>query len=151
MVLKRISPPLWSGHSGPSNQPTIAPLREAHAQAHRWKRAGARRDQRAIAHGSTELRIAAKPELPMMSVKVCEPATTLAPSWLCQVTSWSTGSAGLPHPSGSALVWRRPSCASGLHSSGCTSSLCPSDFFISSAPPQSSVAPAPSSGSTPLH
>ncbi len=42
MVLKRISPPLWSGHSGPSNQPTIAPLREAHAQAHRWKRAGAR-------------------------------------------------------------------------------------------------------------
>ncbi len=45
MVLNRILPPLWSGHSGPSNQPTIAPLREVHAWAHCWKRAAACHDQ----------------------------------------------------------------------------------------------------------
>ncbi len=41
--------------------------------------------------------------------------STMAPSSLL--------SAGLPHLSGSALVCRRPSAASGLHSSDCTSSL----------------------------
>ncbi len=48
----------------------------------------------------------------------------MAPSSLLSaVAHLPTSSAGLPHPSGSALVWRRPSSASGLHSSGCTSSL----------------------------
>ncbi|KAI2657357.1 DNA-directed RNA polymerase II subunit RPB1 [Labeo rohita] len=45
-----------------------------------------------------------------------------------------TSSTGLPRPSGSALIGRRPAIASGLHSSGCASSL---------PPPQLSVAPAP--------
>ncbi len=53
--------------------------------------------------------------------------STMAPSSLLSaVAHLSTGSAGLPRPSGSALVWRRPSCTSGLHSSGCASSLRPS-------------------------
>ncbi len=53
--------------------------------------------------------------------------STVAPSSLLSaVAHLSTGSAGFPRPSGSALVWRRPSCASGLHSSGCASSLRPS-------------------------
>uniref|UniRef100_A0A673NCD5 ATP-binding cassette, sub-family G (WHITE), member 2a n=1 Tax=Sinocyclocheilus rhinocerous TaxID=307959 RepID=A0A673NCD5_9TELE len=39
--------------------------------------------------------------------------------------SRSISSTGLPHPSGSALVGRRPAIASGLFSSGCASSFCP--------------------------
>ncbi len=35
-------------HSRPSAQPTISPLRGAHAWAHRWRRARAHRDRRAI-------------------------------------------------------------------------------------------------------
>ncbi len=51
----------------------------------------------------------------------------MAPSTLLSaVARQSTGSAGLPSPSGSALVCRRPSAASGLHSSSYTSSLHPS-------------------------
>ncbi len=50
--------------------------------------------------------------------------STMAPcSLLSAVAHLSTGSAGLPRPSGSALVCHRPSCASGLHSSSCASSL----------------------------
>ncbi len=52
---KRIAPHRlswgWSRqiHSRPSAQPTISPLRRAHAWAHHWRRARARRDRRAIA------------------------------------------------------------------------------------------------------
>ncbi len=48
----------------------------------------------------------------------------MAPSsFLFTVARQSTSSAGLPHPSGSALVWRRPSCTTGLHPSVFSSSL----------------------------
>ncbi len=47
-------------------------------------------------------------------------------SLLSTVARQSSSSAGLPRPSGTALVWRRPSCTSGLHSSGFASSLHPS-------------------------
>ncbi len=52
------------------------------------------------------------------------PVDPAVPPWLlaCQSTSFI----GLPRPSGSALVSHRPSTASGLHSSGCVSSLLPS-------------------------
>ncbi|KAI2658312.1 DNA-directed RNA polymerase II subunit RPB1 [Labeo rohita] len=50
--------------------------------------------------------------------------STMAPSSLLSAGArQSTGSTGLPRPSSSALVWRRPSYASGLHSSGFASSL----------------------------
>ncbi|XP_026130427.1 uncharacterized protein LOC113110459 isoform X2 [Carassius auratus] len=44
-----------------------------------------------------------------------------------RLSQHSTSSAWLPLPSCSTLVWRRPSCASGLNSSGFTSSLRHSD------------------------
>ncbi len=48
----------------------------------------------------------------------------MAPSSLLStVARQSTRSAGLSRPSGSAFVSRRPSVASGLHSSSCASSL----------------------------
>ncbi len=51
----------------------------------------------------------------------------MAPSSLLSAMArQSTRSAGLPRPSGSALVCCRPSAASGLHSSGYTLSLHPS-------------------------
>ncbi|KAI2656575.1 Phenylalanine ammonia-lyase [Labeo rohita] len=44
--------------------------------------------------------------------------STMAPNFLLStVARQSTGSTGLPRPSGSALVWHRPSCASGFVSS----------------------------------
>ncbi len=48
------------------------------------------------------------------------------------------GSTGFPHPSGSTLVGRRPTIASGLPSSGCTSSLCPTGS-VGLLPPASST------------
>ncbi len=61
------------------------------------------------------------------SALACRPrGSTSAPSSLAStVTHRSTSSTGLPHPSGSALVGRRPAIASGLLSSGCSSSLHP--------------------------
>ncbi|KAL0191148.1 hypothetical protein M9458_013846, partial [Cirrhinus mrigala] len=46
-------------------------------------------------------------------------------SLVSTIARWPTSSTGLPSPSGSALVGRRPAIASGLHSSGCASSLRP--------------------------
>ncbi len=59
------------------------------------------------------------------SVSALRPCrSTLAPSSLLSALArQSTSSAGLPRPSGYALVCHRPSAASGLHSSGCASSL----------------------------
>ncbi len=69
--------------------------------------------------------------------------STMAPSSLLSaVVHLPIGSAGLPRSSSSALVWRRPSCTSGLLRLRFVP-LVPSGSFIPSAPPQSSVAPAP--------
>ncbi|XP_073687784.1 protein NLRC3-like [Garra rufa] len=61
------------------------------------------------------------------SASACLPSGfTMAPSSLLSAAARkSTSSIGLPCPCGSALVWHRPSCASGLHSYGCASFLCP--------------------------
>ncbi len=67
------------------------------------------------------------PSSPLVPASRWPACSTMAPcSLLSAVAHLSTGSAGLPRPSGSALVWRRPSCASGLHSSGCALALRPS-------------------------
>ncbi len=67
-------------------------------------------------------------EYPLPPASAHRPSSsTMAPSSLLSALArQSTASARLPRPSGSALVWRRPSCASELHSSGCSSSLLPS-------------------------
>ncbi|KAL0197785.1 hypothetical protein M9458_006325, partial [Cirrhinus mrigala] len=104
------------------------------------------------------------------------PVDPAAPSWslLSAVARHSNGSTGLPHPSGSTLVCRRPPYTSGLHCSHCTSSLrlhlglssttlhlgtpllplrlvplAPSGSSIPSAPPWSSVTPPQPFGFTP--
>ncbi len=54
-------------------------------------------------------------------------ASAMAPSSLLSTVAWqSTSSSGLPRPSGSALVWLRPSYTSELHSSVFALSLHPS-------------------------
>ncbi len=54
--------------------------------------------------------------------------STMAPSSLLSAMAHqSTGSSGLPRPTGFALVCRLPSTALGLHSSSYTSSLRPAD------------------------
>ncbi len=71
------------------------------------------------------------PRLPSPGFRLgCWPVgSTMASSLLLStVARQSTSSAGLPRPSGSALVWRRPPCTSGLHSSSFASSLRPSGF-----------------------
>ncbi len=51
-------------------------------------------------------------------------STMASSSILSAIGIQFTGFTGFPRPSGSALVCCRPSVASGLHSSGCDSSLC---------------------------
>ncbi len=85
-------------------------------------------------------------------------SSTVAPgSLLSTMARQSTRSAGISRPCRSVLVRRRPSCTSGLHSSGYVLSLrpsvpmTPSGSFITLAPPLSSVTLAPLRplGSTP--
>ncbi|KAL0203392.1 hypothetical protein M9458_001410, partial [Cirrhinus mrigala] len=59
-------------------------------------------------------------------------------SLVSTVAHWSTSSTGLYHPSGSALVGRRPVIASGLHSSGCVLLLHPTGS-VGLLPPSSSA------------
>ncbi|KAI2652502.1 Formate--tetrahydrofolate ligase [Labeo rohita] len=61
-------------------------------------------------------------------------------------TCRATSSTGLHHPSGSTLVGRRPTIASGLHSFGCTSSLRPIGS-VGLLPPSSSASALCHSGS----
>ncbi|KAL0182311.1 hypothetical protein M9458_021686, partial [Cirrhinus mrigala] len=62
---------------------------------------------------------------PSESRTLPQPIDPVAPPWLLSaVARQSTGSTVLPRPSGSALVWCRPSRASGLHYSGSTLVLC---------------------------
>ncbi len=61
--------------------------------------------------------------LPVSIVGVTGESLASVSSLLSAVAHQSTGSAGLPRPSGSTLVCRWPSVISGLHSSGCASSV----------------------------
>ncbi|KTF78513.1 hypothetical protein cypCar_00042941 [Cyprinus carpio] len=71
--------------------------------------------------------------------------STMAP--ISFISAVAHQAAWLPRPSGSALVCRRPAIASGLHSSGCTLSICPTDS-IGLLPPSSSTLVLCRSGST---
>ncbi len=88
----------------------------------RWDRRGSASLHRRHAGGSFVS--ASSLWIPDCALALWPSGSTMAPSsFIYDVALQSTSSAGLPSPSGSTLVSRRPSATSGLHSSGYTSSL----------------------------
>ncbi len=121
-VLEPISPCLWSGFWRETDRPSPSGSPSAHPQP-TFYTVRAPQD----CHPPASLDSASSLRGPDSASAHWPLGFTMAPSSLLSaVARQSTSSARLPHPSGSALVWRRPSCTSGLHSSGFASSLRPS-------------------------